>query len=127
MTIIFLAMPDGLLVLSRSNGGWQVDRRLEGVPTQCVAVDPLRAHRVDCGTFGMGLWRSNDAGATWQPIGRGISRPQIMAVAVSKVERVGEYGVVYAGTEPTALYRSEDGGDSWRDLFALRELPSAPT
>jgi hypothetical protein len=50
-----------------------------------------------------------------------------MSVAVSGLERVGGYGVVYAGTEPTALFRSEDGGDSWRELSELRELPSAPT
>src|SRR5205807_734358 len=103
------AMSDALLVLKRSNGGWQVERRLEGMPTQCVAVDSLRPQLVYCGTFGRGLWRSNDAGASWQPIGRGITRPQLMAIAVSKIERVGEYGVVYAGTEPSALYRSEDG------------------
>lgn len=127
MTRIFVAMPDALLVLNRSNGGWQVDRRLEGMPVQCVAVDPLRLERAYCGTFGKGLWRSDDAGASWQPIGRGITRPQIMAVSVSKVERADEYGVVYAGTEPTALYRSENGGDSWQDLSTLRELPSAPT
>jgi photosystem II stability/assembly factor-like uncharacterized protein len=35
--------------------------------------------------------------------------------------------VVYAGTEPSALYRSDDGGASWRELETLRQLPSAPT
>jgi photosystem II stability/assembly factor-like uncharacterized protein len=33
--------------------------------------------------------------------------------------------VVYAGTEPSNLYRSEDGGLSWQVLPALRDLPSA--
>jgi photosystem II stability/assembly factor-like uncharacterized protein len=35
--------------------------------------------------------------------------------------------VVYAGTEPSAVYRSETGGDSWVDLAGLRALPSAVT
>jgi photosystem II stability/assembly factor-like uncharacterized protein len=35
--------------------------------------------------------------------------------------------VAYAGTEPSNLYRSEDGGRSWQILPALRELPSEPT
>jgi len=39
---------------------------------------------------------------------------------------MGDYDVVYAGTEPSALYRSEDGGRTWRELSALRQLPSAP-
>ena len=36
-------------------------------------------------------------------------------------------GAVYAGTEPSRLFRSEDQGESWRELEALLELPSRPT
>ncbi len=127
MTTLSVAMPDGLLVLRRQHGGWQVQRQLEGLPTQCVAADPFQPERLYCGTFGRGLWRSVDAGATWQPVGEGIRSPEIMAVAVSRAERVGASGVVYAGTEPSALYRSEDGGQTWQELTSLLTLPSAPT
>ena len=34
--------------------------------------------------------------------------------------------VVYAGTEPSNLYRSEDGGETWQLLPELRQLPSEP-
>jgi photosystem II stability/assembly factor-like uncharacterized protein len=34
--------------------------------------------------------------------------------------------VVYAGTEPSNLYRSEDGGRRWQRLPALDALPSRP-
>jgi photosystem II stability/assembly factor-like uncharacterized protein len=34
--------------------------------------------------------------------------------------------VVYAGTEPSNLYRSEDGGTTWQLLPELRRLPSEP-
>jgi hypothetical protein len=88
----------------------------------------LRPEFVCCGTFGSGLWRSVDAGASWRQVGAGPLRsPQITAVAVSAMERVGEYGVIYAGTEPSALYRSEDGGQTWHELTELLTLPSAPT
>jgi photosystem II stability/assembly factor-like uncharacterized protein len=50
-----------------------------------------------------------------------------MSVAVSRLERNGDRGVVWAGTEPSALYRSEDGGRSWTECSSLRRLPSAPT
>jgi photosystem II stability/assembly factor-like uncharacterized protein len=50
-----------------------------------------------------------------------------MAVAVSTLERAGERGVVWAGTEPSAIFRSEDGGASWAERPGLRTLPSAPT
>ena len=33
---------------------------------------------------------------------------------------------MYAGTEPSRLFRSDDRGESWRELDALLELPSQP-
>ena len=73
MTRIYVALPDGLLVITGEPGRWQVARRMEGLPTQCLAADPLRPQRVYCGTFGKGLWRSDDAGESWQPAGAGIA------------------------------------------------------
>lgn len=89
----------------------------------CVAVDPADPGRVYAGTFDHGLFRSDDAGATWTSIDRGIPHARVTSVAVS----VADPGTVYAGTEPSSVYRSRDGGASWDDLAALRDLPSAPT
>jgi photosystem II stability/assembly factor-like uncharacterized protein len=50
-----------------------------------------------------------------------------MSVAVSPIDQVEGAGIVYAGTEPSAIYRSENQGRSWQELSALRALPSAPT
>jgi photosystem II stability/assembly factor-like uncharacterized protein len=122
-----LALSDGLLLLQRQQGRWQISRHLDGLPTQCLAADPLRPERLYCGTFGSGLWASADGGRSWHPTVQGMRSPQIMAVAVSAVERVGTWGVIYAGTEPSALYRSEDGGATWQELPGLLALPSAPT
>lgn len=133
MITIYIAMPDALLLVRRQDGAWHGERRLEGLPAQCVAADPLRPEIVYCGTFGRGLWRSVDAGATWRQVGEDTFRsPQITAVAVSGMERasahgIGEQGIIYAGTEPSTLYRSEDGGATWRELTELLTLPSAPT
>jgi hypothetical protein len=46
----------------------------------------------------------------------------VFSLAVSAAD-----GRVYAGCEPSALFVSEDGGDSWRELTTLLELPSQPT
>lgn len=138
MRAMYLAMERELLVVYQHNGAIDVERQLIGMQPTCVATDPLRPERVYVGTFGRGLWRSVDAGKSWQPIGdagvamepyrgNGITYPHITSVAVSLTERVGDYGVVYVGTEPSAMFRSENGGDMWRELRALRELPSAPT
>lgn len=135
---MYLGMERELLVVNRRNGAWQAEPRLIGLQVTCLAADPVHPERVYCGTYRRGLWRSEDAGRTWQPIGdaeyalsqpnaSGITEVDIMSVAVSATERVGDYGVVYVGTEPSALFRSEDGGKSWQELKTFRELPSAPT
>ena len=36
-------------------------------------------------------------------------------------------GAVYAGTEPSALHRSRDNGETWEELDALQRIPSQPT
>ncbi|MDP8952571.1 MAG: hypothetical protein M3N18_10095 [Actinomycetota bacterium] len=126
MTKVYAAMGSELLVVDRRNGGWHADRRLVASSPQCVAVDPLRPECLFCGTFDKGLWRSADAGDSWEPVGADIAQNAVMAVAVSPVEQANGHGVVYAGTEPSALHRSEDGGESWEDLREMRELPSPP-
>ena len=45
----------------------------------------------------------------------------MFSVAVSAAD-----GAVYAGTEPSRLFRSRDGGESWEELEALQEIPSRP-
>ena len=127
MMVLYLATNDGLAVALRQNGAWPVQLGLAGYPTQCVAADPEQPERVYCGTFDRGLWVSDDAGTSWRAGGPGIAHQAVMAVAVSALERANGSGVVWAGTEPSALYRSEDGGRAWHECPALRALPSAPT
>jgi hypothetical protein len=69
----------------------------------------------------------NDQALSYLRAGEGMTHKQITEVAVSERERTGNTGIVYAGTEPSTLFRSEDGGDSWRELTELREVTSAPT
>jgi photosystem II stability/assembly factor-like uncharacterized protein len=127
MTRLYLAMKEALLMAKEQQGSWQLDVHLAGLPTCCVAIDPHCPERVYCGTFGNGLWYSNDAGSTWHRVGEGIRYAEVMAVAVSPSERIGHYGVVWAGTEPSALFCSEDGGQTWQERAALQEIPSKPT
>jgi photosystem II stability/assembly factor-like uncharacterized protein len=117
---------EGLAVITRgSDGRWRAQLRLDGPEVQSVAADPLRPEFVYCGAFGAGVFRSDDAGATWRQAGGGIAHDKVMALAVSPAERAGGRGVVYAGTEPSAVFRSEAGGDRWRELTGLTDLPSA--
>jgi photosystem II stability/assembly factor-like uncharacterized protein len=127
MRKLYIATNKALAIAHQHNGEWMVDAQLSELATQCVAVDPQYPGEVYCGTFGQGLWRSIDAGRTWENVGTNIIGEQVMSVAISPLERSNGQSVVYAGTEPSAMFRSADGGATWRDLATLRQLPSAPT
>ena len=104
-----------------------VTLNLEGRGVQCIAVDPHDPRRIFAGTFDRGVYRTRDGGEVWESVGAGMADARVLAIAVSPVERVGGRSVVYAGTEPSRLLRSEDDGATWRGIPALGALPSAPS
>jgi hypothetical protein len=80
------------------------------VPARCVAS----ADRVAF-AGGRGVWRFD---------GEWLQTPfegDVFSIAIAAD------GAVYAGTEPSALYRSRDGGETWEELEALQRIPSKPT
>src|SRR4029077_17048590 len=115
------------VLIARRASTWTVDEHLAGLSPGCVAVDLSSPAQVYCGTGRAGLFRSRDSGRHWEPVGRGIDHLMVTAVDVGHAEQADGFGVVYAGTEPSAVFRSDNGGDSWVDLAGLRALPSADT
>src|SRR5712692_4610904 len=115
MKKLYIATDEALAIARRHDGEWVVDPQLTGLATQCLAVDPQHPEEVYCGTFGQGLWHSNDAGRTWENVGTNIIREQVMSVAISPLERSNGHGVIYAAIEAGALIRSFDGGETWED------------
>lgn len=68
-----------------------------------------------------GLWVSDDGqGTAWRPLTNGLDRPHIYGLAA---RRNGERVSLFAGTQPAALYRSEDLGETWTEAKSLREVP----
>ncbi|WP_449354635.1 WD40/YVTN/BNR-like repeat-containing protein [Virgibacillus natechei] len=90
----------------------------------CLAADPTHPGRLYGGTFDDGLWISDDSGKTREPAGKGIAHNWVMSVAVSPTEERNGYLVVWAGTEPSGLFRSGDGGQTWTACPRLLDLPS---
>lgn len=100
---------------------------IDGIGAQCVAVDPANPDRVVAGTFDKGAFFSIDGGQRWKRIGDGIPFPRVLSVAISGSDSTSDGGAIFAGTEPSNLYRSRDNGASWETFPTLPQLPSAPT
>src|SRR6476659_7428972 len=115
------------LLIARRASTWTIEEHLGGRSPECVAVDLRRPTQLYCGTARSGRLRSRDSGRSWEPVGAGIEHLMITAVAVGRPEQADGLGIVYAGTEPSAVFRSDTGGDSWVNLVSLRGLPSAET
>jgi photosystem II stability/assembly factor-like uncharacterized protein len=118
MTFIVVASLAVLVV----RPGRSVEIHLQHDRAGSLAVDPDDPARLYAGT-GRGLRRSADGGRHWEPVGGGVARHSITAVAVSGAEG----GAVYAGTNPSAVFRSDDRGDRWTELAGMKDVPSAPT
>jgi photosystem II stability/assembly factor-like uncharacterized protein len=103
-----------------------VETVLASAGARCLAVDPRDPDRLYVGTFDNGLVASDDAGDSWRAAERGFDESRVLSVTVSLSDERSGAGAVYAGTEPSNLYRSEDRGRTWQRLPALRKLPSEP-
>jgi photosystem II stability/assembly factor-like uncharacterized protein len=91
-----------------------------------VRTHPFHPEVVFAGRDGLygdsiAVYRSRDAGITWQPCTNGIDRPTIGTIAIS----LSNPNVVYAGgghrSNPGKLYRSDNGGDSWVGILPAIE------
>jgi photosystem II stability/assembly factor-like uncharacterized protein len=116
---VYAATGDGLARLDEAGEAWAVELALSGSGAQCLAVDPADPDTVFVGLREGGVRRSVDGGRSW--IDCELPEPAVFSLAVSAAN-----GAVYAGTEPSRLFRSDDKGETWRELKALLELPSRP-
>jgi photosystem II stability/assembly factor-like uncharacterized protein len=125
MTTLMVGMQNSLLVLE-STSGYKIHECLKGTNPQKIAFDPRNPDRAYCATFGDGLWKTDDGGQTWNSTGKDvISSPYVMSVSVCPLDHGNNFNKVYVGTEPSALYISNDGGNSWEKMETLNNLPSS--
>jgi photosystem II stability/assembly factor-like uncharacterized protein len=117
--------------------GWDV-YHVKGSP-----VDPDRLYAAQSrGWFGQVVQRSDDGGATWEPVSNefryeGATRthkwydntdhPYEFLRAWHLEPSLTDPDTVYAGVEDAALFRTTDAGKSWQELSGLRTHPSAST
>jgi photosystem II stability/assembly factor-like uncharacterized protein len=77
---------------------------------QTVAVTPEGV--VYAGTFGMGLFRSQNKGKSWEPLNKGLTDPFLLCLAVMPGQHI------YAGTMRGGAYRLAVNGTQWESIGA---------
>lgn len=106
---------------------------LRGVQPVALAIDPAVSSRIYCATYNRGLWRSEDSGHTWYPIGTPQSfygSPTKGAIDTYATTFVSVAPVsngchsVWVGTELSRLYRSDDAGQTFELVTNFDHLPS---
>jgi hypothetical protein len=126
---------------------WQVDGpHFPGWEMYHVAGSPADPNRLyasqSSGWFGQLIQRSDDGGASWDPVGNefryhgvpgthqwydGTPHPWEFARVWHLEPSPTDPDTVYAGVEDAALFRSTDGGQQWQELSGLREHGSGPS
>ena len=110
--------------------GWEM-YHIKGSP-----ADPNRLYASQSsGWFGQLIQRSDDGGATWNPVGNafaydgdvglhqtfdGTPKPWAFTRVWHLEPSLTDPDTVYAGVEDAALFRSTDGGANWHELSGLR-------
>ena len=110
MARLYAATGDGIVRLDEAGEAWTVELALSGSGAQCLAVDPADptpstpvCARAVCAAASTAA----EAGSTAR-----LPEPGVFSLAVSAAD-----GAVYAGTEPSRLFRSERPG---RELARAR-------
>ncbi len=101
-----------------------------------VVLDPRDGRTLLCaaraGHLGPSIFRSTDLGKTWKeasvppafkPAPPGVVGDAVQHTFFLAPSSASEPNVWYAGTSPPALFRSEDGGVSWRGIDGWNENP----
>jgi len=116
-------------------GGWEIFH-IAGSPAN---PDRLYASQTSS-WFGQVIQRSDDGGATWNPVGNdfryagdpgthlhydGTPKPWAFKRVWHLEPSPTDPDTVYAGVEDAALFCSTDGGMTWQELPALREQQGA--
>ncbi|ROQ73105.1 hypothetical protein EDD95_5751 [Streptomyces sp. CEV 2-1] len=126
----------GLFIGRRHDGAWKFDGpHFNAQAIYSVAIDTRReVPRLlvggDSAHWGTSVFHSDDLGATWiEPKRPAVKFPEFTGTSLERVWQLHPAGpeapdVVYAGTEPAALFRSRDSGESFELVRPLWEHPT---
>ncbi|MGI5400616.1 WD40/YVTN/BNR-like repeat-containing protein [Streptomyces sp. CA-135486] len=126
----------GLFIGRRRGGTWEFDGpHFNAQAVYSIGIDTRRAvPRLvvggDSEHWGPSVFHSDDLGKTWvEPPKPAVKFPKDTGASLERVWQLHPAGpdapdVVYAGTEPAALFRSDDGGETFELVRPLWEHPT---
>jgi photosystem II stability/assembly factor-like uncharacterized protein len=119
---LWVGTKDGLVLFERADDGtWsEAQRALRGQHISSIIFEG-RSGTIFAGAFFGSVHASADGGKTWERRDNGITVHDVYSLASTIVD--GKVRV-YAGTEPAHLFCSEDLGEHWSELAALRSVPT---
>jgi photosystem II stability/assembly factor-like uncharacterized protein len=139
-TLLMIGTRKGLfLARSDDRRAWAVDGPLFPMnAVYAVAIDtrPATARLLvgaDSEHWGPSVFRSDDLGASWhEPEGGAIRFPAETGAALTRAWQLQPAGadepdLVWAGVEPAALFRSDDGGSTFSLVEGLWNHPDRPS
>ncbi len=88
------------------SGAW-IKSSLPATDVRALARDPHNSQVILAGSWGHGVYRTQDGGHNWQPLNAGLPNFNVLALAIS-VD-----GTAYAGTYGSGVYRLAVGEQNW--------------
>jgi len=82
------------------------------IGSQAVVIDPRQPEHIYTVADDGRVYRSDDAGRSWNDAGRGLPGEGVVALTLDPRQPTR----LYAATASAVLYASEDGARSWRVL-----------
>ena len=126
-TIILLiipvtSFPQTIPAKAYANMQWRLAGPFRGGWSTMAAGIPDKPNTYYFGAAGGGVWKTNDAGRTWQPMMQHQQSSSIGALAIAPSDPK----VIYAGTGQVAVrydilagngvYKTTDGGKTWKNV-----------
>jgi len=136
-------MPGGLFRSDDGGESWTLNEPLWRMPERkkwngvagceqpglsSVLIDAGNPNNIRVGVSTGGVWASDDAGASWKIVGKGLYaeymppelREDPIAQDVHQLARCAANPAVMWCQHHNGVFRSEDAGATWRDLEAIR-------
>jgi photosystem II stability/assembly factor-like uncharacterized protein len=111
------------MLIGTSDGVFLADGSGAPRPVEGLAGHEVRALKASNGTIYAGaengVYLSKNNGRSWNL--SGVEGRIVWDIATAP----GDERTIYAGTQPAALYRSQDGGETWAEIDSMQQIPGS--